>query len=366
MNALEKWDKTVADYLTDCKYRGVSDKTLDNYTKRLRMFREFWTEHGDTSSEPTTKDFENWRNYLIDNGKNPSTVAQYLMEVRYFYNNVTDEELGENRPYEKNPVLKRLMPKVQKKPYDNLVPDDKVALLWNRDNYSNIKSYAITVFLLCTKIRNSELRNLTLNDLDFENEEIIIRHGKGDKARIVDFDKMAQSVIRMYLLSNYRPMTVSADDLLFGSKSAHTFGYPKQNDEDWHTLSPQALSNIVERQVQKITGIDHIRTHDLRHIGSRIALNSRAVSMEELQAELGHSDMATTKIYSGRLILGKRNKKAVNEVLEEKNRQLERNLKMIEKMEEKERKLIERMSKGTYGKIPTRIIEETEEDSENR
>lgn len=357
MNALEKWDNTVADYLTDCKYRGVSPKTIDNYTRRLRMFRDFWTEHGDTSSEPTTKDFENWRNYLIDGGKSPSTVAQYLVEVRYFYNNVTDEELGENRPYEKNPVLKRILPKVQKKPYDELIPDDKVALLWNRDNYSNIKAYAITVFLLCTKIRNAELRNLTLNDLDFENDELIIRHGKGDKARIVDFDKMAQSVIRLYLLSNYRPVNLSADDLLFGSKSAHTFGYPKQNDEDWHTLSPQALSNIVERQVQKITGISYIRTHDLRHIGSRLALNSRTVSMEELQAELGHADMATTKIYSGRLILGKRNKKAVNEVFEEKNRQLERNLELIEKMEEKERKLIERMSKGTYGKIPTRIVE---------
>lgn len=325
MNAIDKFDNAVQSYLNDAKYRGVSQATLNNYTVRLALFREFWFDTTGGKADPTTKDVENWRNSLLDSGKKPSTVAQYLMEVSYFYNYATDSDVYTGECYKKNIVNKRMLPKVQKKPYDMLLSDDEVAKLWDRNSYTSLKNYAIVMVLLCTKIRNKELLALTLDDIDFENEEIYIRHGKGDKFRIVDFDKMAQSAVKLYLEKGLHPKDLSGGKPLFGTMASHTFGCGRNNHEEWHTYSSQGLSALVERQVKAITGVGSIRTHDLRHIGSRIALNSRTVSMEELQAELGHSSMNTTQIYSGRLILSKRNKESVNRLLEEKELQLREN-----------------------------------------
>lgn len=334
MNAIEKFDAAVQSYLSDAKYRGVSDITYGNYKRRLALFREFWTANCDTQKDPSANEVKAWRNALLDGGCKPSTVTQYLMELRYFFNYACDKEIyTAGEPYKTNPVNQRLAPKVQKKPYDNLMDDEAVAMLWDKKNYCSIKNYAIIILLLCTKMRNKELIALTMNDLDFESEEIYIRHGKGDKFRIVEFDSMAQSAVKMYLESKCRPKGLPDDAPLFGNTSEKgVFGGSYSGKSEWHSYTSAGLSTLVERQVRMITGVPNIRTHDLRHIGSRIALNSRTVSLEELQAELGHSSMNTTQIYSGRLVLGKRNKESVQRLLEEKRLQTEQNEQYLERI----------------------------------
>ena len=42
MNPLEKFDKAVACYLHDLRYKRTSGQTIRNYETRLDLFRSFW------------------------------------------------------------------------------------------------------------------------------------------------------------------------------------------------------------------------------------------------------------------------------------------------------------------------------------
>ena len=79
----------------------------------------------------------------------------------------------------------------------------------------------------------------------------------------------------------------------------------------------------MERHVKAVTGVPNIRTHDLRHVGARLDLNS-GMAQEELQAKLGHASPAITQVYSGKL-MGKAGKKSAVLVLEARDRQAEIN-----------------------------------------
>ena len=52
--------------------------------------------------------------------------------------------------------------------------------------------------------------------------------------------------------------------------------------------------------MEAITGESDVRAHDLRKIGSRVCLNA-GQSIEELQGQLGHSQISTTQIYTSRM-----------------------------------------------------------------
>lgn len=333
----EYFAEVCTKYLSDLKYRGVSEQTQNNYRKRLALFTLFWVNRhdGNPTDLPQIEDAEAWRNSLIDNGAKTSTVIQYLHELRYFYDAVTDEELEDARPLEKNIVPKRIVPKAEhSKPYDVLMPDELVAKLWDSDiGYKDwggniVRNYAIVVTLLSTKMRNKELLGLALSDLDFENEEIIIREGKGGKVRYVDFPAIAQTAIRLYLASGIRPSNITDDAPLFGTTAEKNKFGGHLGKAEWHKGTSQWLSSLVEQHVRKITGVKDIRTHDLRHIGSRLDLNGKHISMEELQSELGHASVKTTQIYSGRLMT-RHNRKSAVEVLNVRDKCVERNLKKL-------------------------------------
>ena len=80
----------------------------------------------------------------------------------------------------------------------------------------------------------------------------------------------------------------------------------------------------ASRFVQGVTGVDNVRTHDLRHVGARLYLNAGA-SMEFLQSELGHSSMSTTQIYSGRL-QARRGRNSASEILANMEREAKTNM----------------------------------------
>jgi len=78
----------------------------------------------------------------------------------------------------------------------------------------------------------------------------------------------------------------------------------------------------VERHVRSVTGVPDIRSHDLRHVGSRLDLNS-GMPENELQAKLGHASPITTQRYSGRL-MDRSGRKSAKKVFAERDLQAKR------------------------------------------
>lgn len=340
---LERYDQATAFYLHEIKAKGLSKASLRGYGIHLRLFREFWCDlHRD---EDDVKDFgyldfQMWRDEMVKRGLHVQTIEIYIKTLRAFFTFVSDEELGEERFYDKNPVSRRLIPDVSKdkaRPYEEILTDEQVLMLWDNTpvRKQGIKvanwprNYAMVVLLLTTELRNSEVLDLKLSDLDFEFEEIQVWHGKGNKYRCVDFPEIAQTAIKLYLKSGLRPENLSDDDYLFGTTHPGGQGVFGHSDV-WKRGTTNWISNIVRRHVKMVTGVDMVKTHDLRHVGSRLDLHN-GTSAEELQAKLGHASVSTTQIYSGKLGT-KRKRVTARRVYEERDIQARRNEMMLEAM----------------------------------
>lgn len=296
MYAIEKFDRAVAAYLRNATFTGKSPVTVDNYRFRLARFREEWTaaHAGAPAHDPDYADILAYRDKLLEDGIAASTVKQYLVELRAFFAAFSRPLLVPGLSYPENPVEPSFAPRTKKRPYDQILNDEQITALlssakpdgaWGKNWPRN---YAMLALMLSTELRSEEIRSLTLEDLDFADEIITVAHGKGDKFREVDFPLFARSAVELYLQSGIRPAALPDSAPLFGV------------GENWKIGTRQWLHGVTTRIVKQATGVDDVGPHDLRHIGARLKLNAGA-TMEEMQAELGHSQITTTKIYTGRL-----------------------------------------------------------------
>lgn len=342
---LDKYDRATEFFLHERKAQGKSQYTLKNYRESLRYFRDFFVRIHDGEEEvkdPGYLDFQKWRDEMLGNGMAVLSTVRHFNDMHSFYSFVTGEEFSDLGFYDRNPISRKLYPSdrwAMKRPYEQILTDEQVSLLWkytpNKLNGTggtrySARNYAIVVVLLSTEIRNAELLDLKLSDLDFEYEEIQIWKGKGNKYRCVDFPKIAQTAVKLYLQSGVRPEWATDDDYLFGTSREKAKGAIKDIEGTWHKGSSRWLSDVVKRHVKKVTGVDNVTSHDLRHVGSRLDLHN-GMETVELQAKLGHSEFQTTQIYCGKLGT-KRKRISAREAYRERDAQTERNLELLEAM----------------------------------
>lgn len=333
---ISKYEKAVDDYLSDLSYTGISNTTLKNYKRRLKYFEDFWAQ-GTPESDPSPDDIRNWRDSMIDKGTSKKTVRQYLVEISAFFSYCTDDTVA---VYDRNPVSKRMYPRTygeDTKPYDKLLTSDDIISLWeNKNKRKNwARDYAIITLLLDGKMRNAELLDMKLSDIDFEHKEVVIPKGKGNKFRYVSLSDISLSAVLLYLESGIRPSDCGSDDYLFGTTAEHKFNGKKTGFE-WHKGSPQWLSELTRLHVKSVTGKDGYRTHSLRHNGARVDLNN-GMSLERIQSELGHASVTTTEIYAGKLD-SRRHDEAWKKVIEHRDICAKKNIEMLNKIREKKAK----------------------------
>lgn len=310
MTQQEKLTAAVAEYLRRLQFNNLSPKTIGNYQTVLDRFAAFCAEQPDTDDLYAL--VERWRDVLLTGGAAVSTVRQYLTDLNIFFERASKRSFPALLRFPENPVDEDLLPKQVKRPYDEIMTDEQVALLYRNEpprHYEATwaRNYAMIQLCLNEKIRNAELLDLRLSDLDFIHHELTVENGKGRKFRVVDLTDLTEEAIRQYLNSGLRPAYLSDDDYLFGTTSTHERGAVQNRNgaERWHRGTTQFLSQAIERTVKAVTGVGGVRSHDLRHIGSRINLNA-GQSMEELQGQLGHSSINTTAIYANRLLQRRR------------------------------------------------------------
>jgi len=139
---------------------------------------------------------------------------------------------------------------------------------------------AMVVLLLSTGIRRSEAVAITLDDLDLEKRQVLIR-GKGDKERVVPLTDQAVEAIQAYLPHRTR------------TQSRHLFVSAWKG----HPIHGRCINRMLKIVIQK-AGLEGqgITPHKLRHTFATHLIR-QGVDIRTVQELLGHSDIQTTARY---------------------------------------------------------------------
>lgn len=294
-NSVQSVSQALKSYLASCKANGLAKGTIENYERVVSEYVKFLYDKG--YEEATIGSASDWKIAMNEKGTKINVVSSKMHMAKAFFDWAIEMEI-----LEKNPFIPTVMPSRKAvnaenhKPYTKLLSAEEFARILHSGRPKGVpmnrwyRNRAILIVLLTSGLRNSELRDLTLNDLDFENSTITVRRGKGNKSRVCSFPTIAQTAVKDYLTSGYRPLNVTADDYLFGVT----------DENGYHQFERNSLSQMVELEIEKITGREKCKTHSLRHASASYLLSS-GVSVDSISALLGHSSVSTTAIYAERL-----------------------------------------------------------------
>ena len=285
---------TIKDYADTWKAALKADKTaatIEGYSRTIDMFLDFL---GD--QELTTASIMAWRTSISDN-LNVTSLSLYMSHIKYFCEFIHAMDKDFDMPdFSIICPDKRKVAKAKRKPYQHVLSCEQVVELLNayrpKRCHEDIwpRDKAILTMYLTGSMRNSELRYIRPCDLDYTNARVFLMNTKGGEERYAAFSKAAQKAVDEYLASGYRPTTASDTDPLFGVV----------RDGEWGMFDRVSMSTMIERKVKKITGMEDVRSHALRHASASFML-SKDVPIDIVRDALGHKQVSTTERYAVRL-----------------------------------------------------------------
>ena len=266
-------------YIDYIKYeKKLSTETIKNYRYDLEKFILFLKEKGINSFDDVDQKIVEF--YLKSiNDMNPKSVSRNITSINNLFIFLIKDGRINNNPCEfiDRPKLKKTLPDVLS---INEVSSILDISLKTKYDYRN---KAMLEILYGSGLRISELINLTLRDIDMEND-IIRCFGKGSKERITPINDYEKFFLKEYLEVRSSFLINGNNDYLFlnnhGNKMTRQ-GFVK------------CLHKILkEKGIRK-----NVTPHTLRHSFASHLLEGGA-DLRSIQMLLGHSDISTTKIYT--------------------------------------------------------------------
>jgi integrase/recombinase XerD len=260
--------------------RGLADNTILAYRRDLEDLDDHFRAAGSSILRGSADDFRRYLRNQTQAGQSTKTVARRLAAIRVFLRFLTAE--GQDF----TPVLQQLerpkpergLPKVLSKAQVNQLigaPNPK-SMLFARD-------VAILELLYASGLRATELCQLKLRDANLQVGCVRVL-GKGMKERIVPLGNAAREAIERYLADCRPKLQRAPSDLLFLSRT----GKPMERIGLWM---------LVEKYGRSSGLLKSVSPHTLRHCFATHLIGGGA-DLRVVQELLGHSDIATTQIYT--------------------------------------------------------------------
>jgi integrase/recombinase XerD len=257
------------EYLSSLKLENKSEATIKTYRWILeRFFSNCLTPILELTSDDVLKRLND-----LSKGKKPKTIELFLTTLSSFFNFCREEDYLENMIIKKRwrPKLPLSLPR-----YLNEQEFAQVKLVTES---SSLQVRAIILFLFSSGCRRSELSNLNIQDVDIKKRTAIVK-GKGKKMRLVHFSEECALVLTNYLQTR----TYDKTDPLFINRREQR-------------LQPFEIYNIT-LEIGKKAGLKQpLHPHCCRHTFATNML-ARGANLEFIAAELGHTNLNTTRIYA--------------------------------------------------------------------
>ncbi len=153
--------------------------------------------------------------------------------------------------------------------------------IYDHTNYMNSRNLTLIDFMYSTACRVSELCDVRVSDLDFE-EDFVKLFGKGSKQRIVPIGSELKINLSKYL--KFRDELNTQEPYLFLSKNMNQ-------------LDRSAIFRIIKKSAILSDNALSVHPHTLRHSAATHMLEA-GCDLRTLQELLGHTSVSTTKIYT--------------------------------------------------------------------
>lgn len=256
----------------------IAEATATSYADSLRLF-ERHVGADRPLREIERADVESWVEAQFAEGLRPKTVYVRLTALSSFFDWCLERELVDRDParHVRRPTL----------------PDEEPRALTSSQVAAALRACRtdrerVMILLECQEmLRRGEVARLRLRDLNPERRCVLV-HGKGGKQRTVPLSEQTWTMIQR-LHPRWIPAAHVVESEAVGALSGTG-------------ITPKRLGELVSDVLHR-AGVDE-SGHALRHTGATDALDNGA-TIEEVQALLGHSTIATTQRYTGRRNLEK-------------------------------------------------------------
>ena len=253
---------------------NYSLNTIISYINDLYYFHEFVKMDFDKVKYDDIRDY---LEYLNLKKEKSTSVSRKISSLKSFYKFLYKNDYMDKKDY---PLVKVTYPKKEKKLPKFLYYNDLLEIInESSKDKDGVRDRLIIEMLYATGVRVSELVNIKLNDIDFNNKRIIVC-GKGNKERIVYYGDYAEEVLNKYLKTHVRK---NNNYLFLNSKGEQ--------------ITDGGIRYIIDNIMKKLSIKTHVTPHVLRHTFATDMLNN-GCDIKIVQELLGHSSLKATEIYT--------------------------------------------------------------------
>jgi len=291
----------LQDFLDFCEVeKGLRDNTQENYKNYLEKFFHWLDQANLTQLLPHQLTSDHIWTYRLYLSRTPSpatgkllskgTQNYYLIALRAFLGyfvakdvlSLPPDKISLSKPDRGSKSIKFLTLDQVSKLLASIEPKDDIT---TRDR-------AILEAFFSTGLRIAELVALNLeqfNSLKDKKDMELGVIGKGGKPRVVYFSERALNFIKKYLEIR--------NDIKYANQKALFINFRDKKDDTDARLTPRSIERMVKRYAL-LSGVPIFTTpHTLRHSYATDLLN-QGVDLRSIQEFLGHSNIATTQIYT--------------------------------------------------------------------
>lgn len=284
-----RYSKLKTDFLEYLEVeQGRSQRTIANYDHYLTRLSDF---AGDIQvSDIDAELIRKWRLWLNRLGSNNSdelgknTQNYHLIALRSFLKFCAKRDIPA-LPADKVELAKTVRKQV------TFLNEGELARLFDQpplDTIAGLRDRAILELLFSSGLRVSELVGLDKEHINLKRREFMVR-GKGQKDRPIFISDTAAEWLQLYIdkrQDNTKPLFVRYG----GRKSVDLSG-------NYHRLTARSVQRLVANYALLAGITKHVSPHTLRHSFATDLLMNGA-DLRSVQAMLGHSNIATTQIYT--------------------------------------------------------------------
>lgn len=273
----------INDYARELQEQEKAAKTIQAYVSDLKMFIDYLTGTGTADTDEITKvSVMDYKTHMQRNGNSTATINRRIISINK-YLRWTGAETAAGTKTIKQQNANSLDGAMSISEYERML---SAALTPSRQAQAaglkeDVQAWAIMQTLASTGIRFNELQFFTVENLKSinKNGNAITVNNKGKERQIPITKDLAK------LLKDYCSTQDITNGYIFGTRN----GTPISNEQ-------------ISRRLKRIAGYariskDKIHPHAFRHLFGKTYMQEIG-RIDELADILGHSSIATTRIYS--------------------------------------------------------------------